>query len=350
MASSSSSSAAAAADNSFYVVAGPSEWKKNLITKEDPNHVHKTLGILALVSFVYRFSQFGESDLGFATHPHLTIPTLLLHLALNASSFEFKIPKQRITSGYRIWPEYRLHSLIFACRSLAFMALFWLERELGLEQPNHFWNLVIVLGTMAAAEYASQNQGKYRSGFSRELDVSAGTRYFFSVAQLGATSMCLIGQRRYTMQFLMVTIIQGNAFLMTMRRKNLASHYLLIAIYGLTLAFGAFIMEPEYRRGAGDSGRNAARAVAFLSTIAAYLRTGPRLPLLRHVQDNKFALWICIYVFLDKVIRPHLDDPETPTTLWLGRSTIPALIGLGVYKHRKEQQPNANNRKVIKKV
>lgn len=81
--------------------AGFSQWKKQLITKEDPNHVHKTLGILVLLSYVYRLAQVGENDLGFANHRHLTIPTLLLHLALNASSFEFKIPAKRITSGYR---------------------------------------------------------------------------------------------------------------------------------------------------------------------------------------------------------------------------------------------------------
>ena len=78
-----------------------SQWKKQLITKEDPNHVHKTLGILVLFSYLYRLAQVGDSDLGFATQRHLTIPTLLLHLMLNASSFEFKIPAKRISSGYR---------------------------------------------------------------------------------------------------------------------------------------------------------------------------------------------------------------------------------------------------------
>ena len=88
------------------------------------------------------------------------------------------------------------------------MALFWTEDTFGLE-ANNLWNLVLILATMAAAEIASASQGKDRSGFARELDVSPRKKYFFSVAQFAATSMCLVGQRRYTMQFIMVFIVQG---------------------------------------------------------------------------------------------------------------------------------------------
>jgi len=42
----------------------------------------------------------------------------------------FKIPLKRIASGYRIWPEYRLHSIFFALRSLSMMLLIWLSRSL----------------------------------------------------------------------------------------------------------------------------------------------------------------------------------------------------------------------------
>lgn len=193
------------------VVQEPSEWRKQLITKEDPNHVHKFLGILALCSFVWRIAQSGEADLGFPEYPHLTLPTLFLHLMLSASSFIFHIPAKRISSGYRIWPEYRLHSLIFTCRSLAFIGMFWFETEFGLEE-NHLRDLVLILATMAAAEVASASQGPFRSGFSRNLNVSAFTKYFFSQAQFSATAMCLVGQRRYTMQFGMILIVQGTTY------------------------------------------------------------------------------------------------------------------------------------------
>ena len=75
------------------------QWKKQLITHEDRFHVHKLLGISVLCSYVWRLSLFvldPESDMGFRTHPELTLPTLLLHFALNASALKFRIPKRRI--------------------------------------------------------------------------------------------------------------------------------------------------------------------------------------------------------------------------------------------------------------
>lgn len=83
------------------------------------------------------------------------------------------------------------------------MTVFWLETEFNLA-PNHTIDLLIILATMAAADLSSLSQGKHQSGFARELDVSAATSYFFSIAQFNATAMVLVGQRRYTMQFLMV--------------------------------------------------------------------------------------------------------------------------------------------------
>ena len=84
-----------------------SQWVKKLVTKEDPIHVHKTLGLAVLVSFGVRFAMFGDSDMGFLTHPEWTLATLALHLLLNISAFEFHLPKKRIAAGDRIWNEYR---------------------------------------------------------------------------------------------------------------------------------------------------------------------------------------------------------------------------------------------------
>jgi len=91
------------------------------------------------------------------------------------------------------------------------MAMFWFENEFGLEE-NHLRDLVLILATMTAAELASASQGPYRSGFSRNLDVNALTKYFFSTAQFSATAMCLVGQRRFTMQFAMILIVQGTTY------------------------------------------------------------------------------------------------------------------------------------------
>jgi len=80
--------------------------KKQLITHEDPGHVHKILGVACLASTLWRFSLYlgkkEDTDMGFAAYPHWTVPTLLLHFSLTASSFLFKIPAKRIKTGDRI--------------------------------------------------------------------------------------------------------------------------------------------------------------------------------------------------------------------------------------------------------
>jgi hypothetical protein len=81
-------------------------WKEQLVTSEDPWHVHKILGVACLLSYAWRFSMAGTEDMGFATHPELTLPTLLLHELLTLSSFIFQIPRKRIKTGDRICKWY----------------------------------------------------------------------------------------------------------------------------------------------------------------------------------------------------------------------------------------------------
>jgi len=174
--------------------------------------------------------------LSFDKYPS-TIPTLLIHLFLNVSAFEFRIPSRHIDSGHRIWPEYRFHSLVFMCRSLATMLVTHVKRHAAPSSPlppQYLWNAVIVMTTMAAADAdaGSWYFGETQSGFSRQLRVPNAARYFFSAMQMYATSGCLYGMRRQSIQFIFVLIIQGNAFLITLRRKNLAGHVTLVALYG----------------------------------------------------------------------------------------------------------------------
>lgn len=331
----SSGNNAAVSSSSYYAFNSASQWKKQLITKEDPNHVHKTLGICVLLSYIWRLSQVGDSDLGFLTHRAWTVPTLLLHLALNASSFEFKLPAKRISSGYRIWPEYRLHSLVFLCRSLAMMLLFWVEQGHFNNREFHVWNIVIVLSTMAAADLSSHSSD-VQSGFARELDVPAIVKYFFSMAQIYATSMILTGHRRYTMQFLMVIIVQGNAFLMTIRRKNLASHAVLTSIYGASIVGAGIIAWFEFQNRAGWP---TFRGMVLCANLALVLRTGPRvIPVLSIVQNNKYLLWLAMYAIQETYIRPNLLEPLTVKRQCVNLASVAAMVGLGVYKHLQEKR------------
>jgi hypothetical protein len=156
-----------------------------------------TGNVVSLASFLWRFGQIrNTTDMGFASHPNLTLrlPTLLLHLMLNLLSIDFRIPRKRIDSGYRIWPEYSIHSLAFLCRSLALIALTRYYEQTYEMSPNHWMNLAIVLAIVAVADIGFTFYGeKYKSGFACQLDAP-------NMVEFQATAGCLYGTRRYSIQ------------------------------------------------------------------------------------------------------------------------------------------------------
>jgi len=247
-----------------------------LFTQEDNFNLHKSLGIFCLLHYAWRFAQSGPTDMGFA-YSNATLGCIAAHLLLSVSSLIFKIPLKRIASGYRIWPEYRLHSIVFACRSLAMMLVIWAEGRFGLE-PNHHLNYLVALGTIAAADLSSWSVGPAgRSSTIQDLEAPPAMRYFFSVMQFHATMGVMLGVRRFSTQFIYAWIIQLNAFLMTLRRKNLAPHSALVWTYGAMLVFGFIVCSYEAHT------IGAFVMVNTLANTAAVLRLGGRTP--------KYLLW-----------------------------------------------------------
>jgi len=273
---------------------------RKLFTKEDYFNLHKTLGIACLLSYIYRFAHVGASDMNFSAGP-MTLAVIALHTLLSVSSLIFRIPVKRIVGGYRIWPEYRLHSIVFALRSLTTMLLTWYELRYGLE-PNYLLNAAIVLGTLCAADISSISLGPAgHSSTIQDLDAGPATRFFFSAMQFHATMGCLLGIRRFSTQFLYVWIIQFNAFLMTIRRKNLASHGVLVTVYGLMLTFGFCIASYEHHR------LGAFAMVNTLGNLASVLRTGLRAP--------KYPLWTLMAV-LTHLARPTIEESSPLASYW----------------------------------
>ena len=284
-------------------------------------HLHKTLGLACLVSFAWRITRVGEDDMAFRSHPEWTIPTLLLHLALSVSSFQFKLPLVRIKDGSRIWPEYRLHSIIFCTRSLLAMALYWWEDAVVRggrdEEERHYYtfNAVLVLLTMMCADLATAQQ-KHSSKSIRGLDSARWTSYFFSAAQFYATAGVLMGVRRYTVQFLNIFVVQVNPLLMTLRRKNLLSHYGVVTIYGFLLVSGLVVTISEYTRVGGVS---CLRTVAFCGNLAILWRAS-HWPLLLRIPksvhgwvQNKYLMWSLLAVLVHTQLRPWMARPMTET-------------------------------------
>jgi len=265
-----------------------------------------------LLHFLYRFSRVGPvKDMDFGPTGR-TLACLGLHALLSASSLIFRIPTKRIAEGSRIWPEYRLHSIAFAYRSLSCLLVTWLEQRHGVEQPIFLANAAIVLATMGAADLGTWYVGPAgRSSTIQELDAPPFMRFFFSVMQFHATAGCLVGVRRFATQFFYVWIIQFTAFLMTLRRKNLVPHGPLVTTYGVMLASGFVISTIDHTL------HGSWLMVNALATAAAVLRLGLRV--------NKYVLWGGLGAALH-VARPHLVLAEGD-----GKSVglrVAALLGL----------------------
>lgn len=304
-----------------------------LFTKEDNFNIHKTFGLGCLIHFLYRFAFIGAADMRFASS-YQTLGCMAWHFALSTSSLIFKIPTKRIAEGSRIWPEYRLHSIVFACRSIACMLVVWAEDRLGVATPWYNVNAAIVIATLLAADFSTWWVGPNgRSSTIQELDAPPPMRYFFSVMQFHATAGCLVGVRRFSTQFFYVWIIQFTAFLMTLRRKNLAPHGPLVVTYGVMLTAGFCISTYDHFT------HGSWLLVNTLANAAAALRLAGGL--------NKYVLWGGLGAVL-QVVRPHLVVPaEDPYLIfkvgaWL--VTVAAIVLIGVRKVKRDYKRDSDAR------
>lgn len=217
------------------------------MTHDDAYHHHKIIGLLALISIMVRFFMVGEGDMGFASHPNWTYPSLHVHFLLNISSFQFKIPIRRINDGGRIWPVYRLHAACFAMRSMILILLYHVERQYHLK-PNYNISFFIIIATMLAADASSWSVGsKYQSRSVRDLDAPPVVKFFFSYMQFNGNAGLLFGLRRSSAPFMLIFITQTTPFLATLRRKNIfTSNFGGAFIYGAMLVCSACIVQMDY--------------------------------------------------------------------------------------------------------
>lgn len=79
--------------------------------------------------------------------------------------------------------EYRMHAMVFLCRSLSIIFMYYYETANDLKR-HYDINLVIVLASMAAADLCSASVGKeYQSNSVRDIDTHPAVKYFFSLMQ-----------------------------------------------------------------------------------------------------------------------------------------------------------------------
>lgn len=199
-----------------------------LFTREDPANFHKLLGFLSLVHYLYRFYLYVRYEsMGF-DDSWWTPACILLHSILSVSSLLFKIPQRRIESGPMIYPEFRLHSIIFGLRSLFTMMFLFIVRKYNMIFPLYFRGF-IVLATMYLADKVTsmfKDQGTTMRAMPYPQYVVPWQRdvlnFYYAVSQIFATGQVIFAGSLDPL-FMVLFPIQIAAFLMTCVRKSIIS-------------------------------------------------------------------------------------------------------------------------------
>jgi hypothetical protein len=219
-----------------------------LITKEDGHyyHFHKILGVLSLAHYFYRtYLLLTTGSMQFDSS-YFTPLCIVIHMLLSISSFIFKISETRIQSAPMIYPEFRLHSILFAYRSLIVMLLMWAAKRYDVVFPLYLRGVVVLL-TMVGADLVTRRY-KHQGTTMRAMPFPEYTsesmrnnlNTFYSVCQICATAQVLFSYHLDEV-FAVVFPIQIAAVLMTCVRKSImtagAWHY----YYSLSLLTNYFV-------------------------------------------------------------------------------------------------------------
>ena len=216
-----------------------------LKTKEDSTHFHKTLGFVCLFNFIYRFYLLfvnGTMDLNNSGG----VVMVIVHGLLSGSSLIFHIPSSRNRAAPMIYPEFRLHSIIFAMRSVVCFFITYYKLHL-------FYKFAACYSTMLLADGATYYISKKPSIKSVESGTTMRDMPFDSriseaeqrditlaqsANQIGAT-LYMFGNLDSCFSPLLA--IQLAAFLMTLVRKSIISSNMWHISYNVSLWAGIFV-------------------------------------------------------------------------------------------------------------
>jgi hypothetical protein len=256
-----------------------------LSTREDKYLFHKTIGTFCILHFIYRyFHLFFYNTMGFQYNSKFTLFSLLMHGLLSLSSLIFNIPKFRHQNKPMIYKEFRLHSIVFALRSVLCSLVFYYKQSIYL-------NILIINLTMIAADiisYYFKAESKTMRGmpFGKELTQEQEKRItrMQSSQQISATVYMMFN---IDSTFSPIFAIQIAAFLMTLVRKNIIDELDWHRIYIISLMITIFIFIPFEKQ---------IQAFFVLFTIYTfrYLRF--------YLNQNKYLVWNIILFFYVNII------------------------------------------------
>ena len=259
----------------------PKKLLLKLFTNEDHTQLHKTLGALSVLSFVYRYFWVYPTtgSLGF-TGSWFDHATMLIHFLLSASSLIFHVIARRILNRPMIiWEEYRLHAIVFTSRSIA-VYLFGCLRPLQGTLLENILLTATVLSFHLMADYITKLHGSkdgsttVRIKDNQTSDIQAVLR-FYALYQFSAlTSHLIPSDNLQSLGFNTLIAIQSSAFLMTLYRKSVISYF----SHGMWYSFCLVISFFHIMRLCGSP-------MTYMKLSLVYaLRTKMRV--------NKYILWI----------------------------------------------------------
>eukprot|EP00956_Cyclotella_meneghiniana_P042959 scaffold249360_cov114-Cyclotella_meneghiniana.AAC.4 len=230
-------------------------WKKKLFTPEDPQNFHKGCGLFVLLHYAYRYYQmyFGDMSASFGSRGGLgtcytAVLCLIPHALLSMSSLIFhSVPKERVVGLPMIWQEFRMHSIIFALRSVVATLAAWMSIHFDHDPFVRKLAIVISVASVLIANYYADQATKklcpskpesttatmpYWEGCS--VSTQKRFKYFYAYSQFLATMACLaVTNPAYP--FAVMLPIQLAAFLMTMVRKGFLSSKGYHTLYTISL-------------------------------------------------------------------------------------------------------------------
>lgn len=216
-----------------------------LFTHEDTYSVHKLLGFTSLISYFMCFVVCPLINIDYLQkRDFFSLLIILIHLLLSVSSLIFKLPNKRNKTYTIIWPEFRLHSIIFAYRTLLTMLVCWFDMN---KKYEFLLKTIIIYATLFSADYTTNYYKKFLDkddttmrGMPFSESVSLTTRdninYYYSVSQIIATMTTFYTDELFS-HYLILFPIQIAAFLMTCVKKSIISTNTWHILYGLSLFF-----------------------------------------------------------------------------------------------------------------
>jgi len=208
-----------------------------LVTHEDPSHIHKILGIISILNYGYRYYLlFSYGSMYLDNRPAAFL--VLCHAALSCSSLIFHIPSTRNKGAPMIYPEYRLHSILFVLRSVFCYFLTYFGFHIGYKFAVCY--LTMLLADMATAIHqpldtqSQLNTTMRNMPFDRRIGEEEQKQIILmqSSQQIGAT-LYMFGNLDSC--FSPMFAIQIAAFLMTLVRKNIIDSNMWHIVYNISL-------------------------------------------------------------------------------------------------------------------